>query len=280
MVQKAIFWVAVFLLSLSGLGWAQERCVCSGQQVKWENGGNGRPLWWHFGAYVVSAGGSDSPPLICYEKSISNGSDTEVRNILWKIAGYSRRVLFDWDQACPTIPGQLSPEPKSGPLHYGISSESYDTTVLPPRDGWVQKAALEKVGDRSPIISAFNLSTTRSSAAVITITSFLTIYPSVNFLSYQIENSGNSPVRILLNVPVVGPMRQDLPFIDSGLIAPPNFRAVFHSKIIQPVQVRPATLLISDAETQEALAVDVAGVYAPVSGTLQHSDESLFDRIR
>src|SRR5262249_58884008 len=116
---------------------------CSGQRLKFFGGGDYRRLEWDFTAYLVRPGGADFPPLACYEKLVRNSDKTEVRNIKWEVANYRRRILVDIDKACPTLPGEVSQAPKDGPLHYGVSSEFYETSVLPPRDGWLKSVAVQ-----------------------------------------------------------------------------------------------------------------------------------------
>src|SRR5262245_51957101 len=137
---RIIFPVVAWVLLLSHGAASAEICQCAGQQLNFFSGGD-RRLDWHFAAYLVRPGGADFPPLACYEKLVRNSDKKEVRNIKWDVANYRRRILFNVDKACPTLPGEVSPVPKFGPLHYGVSSEFYETIVLPPRDGWLQKSA-------------------------------------------------------------------------------------------------------------------------------------------
>src|SRR5262249_33775797 len=216
--------------------------------------------------------------LACYEKLVRNSDKTEVRNIKWEVANYRRRILVDIDKACPTLPGEVSQAPKDGPLHYGVSSEFYETSVLPPRDGWLKSVAVQN-SDRTPLRSAFSLSQRKGQSDELRITSFMTSYGMTNLLSYEIDYSGEVPIRILINLPVAARMVYDLPFVKGDTEIPAHSHQIFQTKIDEPATAVPAVLVISDASTNEALAIDVAGVYAPVKGERQFRDETLFARI-
>jgi hypothetical protein len=134
--------VSFVVLSFGQAAHASHTCTCPGQALAGHKGGDRSPLAWSFDAFLVKEGTPNSPPLICYSRGVSNSSKLKVLNIRWEAASYFRRTIpgNDENYSCPTLPGELSASPKTGPLHYGISSEQYDTTVVPPKDGWQRQS--------------------------------------------------------------------------------------------------------------------------------------------
>jgi hypothetical protein len=259
-----------------------QRCDCPGTQTAYFKGGDRAPLYWGFGTFFVQGGNQTSPALMCYSRLVWNASLLNVLNIKWEVAGYGRRSLPKQreDFSCRTLSGELSSTPKSGPLYHGISSQHYDTTVHPPKDGWQQAAASSRPSDLPPVRSALDVSVEeQSSAGIVIYSSASTPDGKFFYLTYEVENRGNAFVRLLVNMPIVESMIDELPFINN-LPLPPKSRVDFLSKVYMPVSVQPATVLISDEKTDQGLAVDVVGVYAPIEGKRRHSDESLFDKLR
>jgi hypothetical protein len=119
-----------------------EECTCPGKVLAQYRGGDAAKIKWDFSASLAHEG-KESQPLICYRRSVANQSDEAILNIRWDVASYRRRVLPSrfTNDSCSTLPGELSTSPATGPLNYGISSEAYDTTVRPPRDGWTARTA-------------------------------------------------------------------------------------------------------------------------------------------
>jgi len=257
-----------------------EECQCPGEQIADYKGGDATPLDWVFEAYKVEEGKAEAPPLICFKRVVANASNLKVLNIRWDVAGYRRRAIpkQDSNSSCPTLAGNLTARPVTDSLYYGVSSEHYDTTVHPPKDGWKQVAA--SLPNWPLIRSAFEVDVNEFRFADIV------VYSSVNTddnkaynLIYELENRGNASVGFLLNVPTVGPMDKDLPFVEEFFL-PSNSRKLFRSTVQRPVSIQAATAVISNVDTRESLAVDVVGVYAPVDGKRRYSDQELYERIR
>jgi len=160
----------------------------------------------------------------------------------------------------------------------GISSEHYDTTVRPPRDGWMQQAAAPPSSDMPLIRSTFDVNIGDSSAQIVIYSSASTDDRKFYELRYEMENHGSVAVRMVVNLPMAGLMEKDLPFL-GGFLMPPESRKIFYSKTSQPVDVQRATVLVLD-ENKKGFAADVVGVYAPIDGKRYLSDENLFDQVR
>jgi hypothetical protein len=258
---------------------AQE-CDCPGKRLDQFKGNHQAPLDWWFSTSVVREGRPDSQPLMCYSRTVYNFSDSPVVNVWWKIAGYARRMIpqHGKNSSCSLLPGELDPSPRPGPLYYGISSEHYDTTVRPPRDGWMQQAAAPSSTDMPLIRSTFDVNVGDSSAQLVIYSSASTEDRKFYELKYEMENHGNVAVLMVVNLPMVGSMDKDLPFL-SGFLMPPESRKTFFSKTFEPIDVQRATVLVLD-ENKKGLAADVVGVYAPIGGKRFLSDENLFDQLR
>ena len=139
---------------------------------------------------------------------VYNFSDSPVVNVWWKIAGYARRMIpqHGKNSSCSLLPGELDPSPRPGPLYYGISSEHYDTTVRPPRDGWIQQAAAPSSTDMPLIRSTFDVNVGDSSAQLVMYSSASTEDRKFYELKYEMENHGNVAVLMVVNLPMVGSM--------------------------------------------------------------------------
>ena len=263
---------------------AQE-CDCPGTQIARFKGDHDTPLSWVFITSVVTEARSDVPPLMCYSRTVHNTSTAPVFNVSWKIAGYERRVIREQrpNSSCPQLSGFAESSPKSGPLYYGISSEHYDTNVLPPRAGWMQQAAAPTSTDLAISIdlhavrSVFDVDTVDASTQLVVYSSASTDDRKFYQLKYEIENRGNVPVFMIVNLPIAGSMDKDLPFV-SGFWIQPETRQTFYSKASEPVDVQRATVLVLD-QNKKGLAADVVGVYAPSNGKRFLSDESLFNEV-
>jgi hypothetical protein len=99
-------------------------------------------------------------------------------------------------------------------------------------------------------------------------------------LHYELQNFGTAPALLLINMPILGSMSRELPFAENGFLLLPGTEKTFETKTEEPVEPQIATVVISDAENKQAMAVDVAGVYAPSNGQRKYEDKSLFDRLR
>jgi hypothetical protein len=257
-----------------------EQCECPGVQIAHYKGGDGAPLEWAFEAYKVEDGTADTPPLICFKRVVRNVSNLKALNIRWDVAGYRRRAIpgRDSNTSCPTLAALLTSTRVSGPLYHGVSSNQYDTTVHPPKDGWKQASA--SLPNWPLIRSVFQVDVNDTLFAdIVLYSSVSTDDNKLYHLTYEVESRENATIRLLLNIQTVGPMDKDLPFIDD-FILPPNSRKWFRSTVGTPVNIQPATAVISNVDTKEGLAVDVVGVYAPIEGKRRFSDQELYERVR
>jgi hypothetical protein len=281
------------------------QCVCPGVRVVQEKGGDGTPLYWAFEAAVVKHAQTGEPPLVCYGRTVSNHSSLDVLNIGWRIANYGRRFIPGQadNSSCPMIEDNLAPVNANGPLNYGVSSDSYDTRVRPPSKGWAQKAevhpmeympirsvfgasqyrvqlAQARVTDFVPLRSSFDVNVSRDLFANILIYSYVSSADGKTLrLQYELENRGNTPVRILVNMPISETMTKDLPFT-TGFELPAESIKEFRSTVETQISVQPATVLVSDPKTKQGIGIDFVGVYAPVDGKRQFSDQNLYNSLK
>jgi hypothetical protein len=260
--------------------YANQSCTCDGQSKDRFSGGDGRPLDWSFSTFLVQQGTSDRPTWICYLKKVSNKSTLQVRNIHWEVAGFYRDKIESGRSlaACPTIPGELKPNPIVGPLHYALSSH-YDTTVRQPNEGWTQ-AQLPPGGSSWPIVrSVFEVAVTREQLARIVVYSAVTAVGKENILTYDIANTGNGSVRFRANLAATPALIKDVPIIQEGIDLRAGSRQIFQSRV-GSFDAQIATVIIYDAPQKNILAVDEAGFYVPSGGKRLLSDEEFWRRMR
>src|ERR1700721_3008930 len=138
---KAIFFVSMLGTLISTATFAED-CVCPGKLLFKHTGGD-ENLGWYFSASLVQQGQANEQPIICYRRGVQSQSNQKILNIRWDVAGF-RRLFFPSrfsNDSCSTLSGELGRSPVSGPLYYGISSDAFETTVTPPRDGWTPQNA-------------------------------------------------------------------------------------------------------------------------------------------
>jgi hypothetical protein len=124
--------------------------------------GDGSPLNWAFSAILRAAPSDPSRPrIICYYKMVENRSAQEVRDILWRVAGYQRTVIPPNSSrpACVDFAGEIKTAPEQGPLNFGTSSQAYDTTVWQPATGWLPKSTATETTSFEPLRSQFSFDT-------------------------------------------------------------------------------------------------------------------------
>src|SRR6516225_9609707 len=134
-----------FLASLSVVSYAQTPSTCggcSGQSVYSNSGGEETHLTWKFDAFQKNTNATDQK-VICYIRNVVNHSASEVRDVRWDVARYRRDVIpaNTARPSCNDYVGEINPRLEQGPLHHGVSSQAYDTTVRPPESGWLTKQA-------------------------------------------------------------------------------------------------------------------------------------------
>jgi hypothetical protein len=279
-----LYTVALFAISISIPNAAMsEGCECPGKQIVEYKGAPNIAIGWNFKAFLVEEGRPNSKPLICYRRSVTNNTDATALNIRWDVASFRRRIIPSKyiHDSCATLSGELSAAPLSGPLYYGISSDSHDTTVHPPREGWVQNAASSPAPGFPPVRSVFELGLNDAG-----LESTIIVYSYVQFerqsarLIYEIENRSSEPVNFLLNLPISGSMVK-LPFLNSVFLKS-NSRTLFEANVDSPVAVQSAVVVIFDnqKDNKKGFATDIVGVYAPIDGKRQFLDETLLDIVR
>lgn len=243
-------------------------------------------MGWRFSASIVQRGESSSPSLVCYRRGVYNDSNGTILNIRWDVAAFRRRMIASRQEhaSCSMLPGLVSESPASGPLHYGISSDAFDTTVLPPREGWEQRAAQsEPQADEFPPIRStfeFGLNTERAEAT-LTVHSYVTVANSRRRLVYEVENRGPAAVLFILNLPATSAMEAKLPFLQKPTLLESDSRRFFEADVEGRLTAQPATIIISDEKDPKmGLAADTVGVYAPVGGKRPFSDRLLLQSVQ
>jgi hypothetical protein len=278
---------------------AQE-CTCNGTMLDHYKGGDGRPLLWTFETYVINQRAAD-PPLICYLKSVTNESQTEVRRIFWEVAGFFRRYA----QANTHIPScarradGMKPNPRNGPLYHGIIGGQYDTTVREPTNGWkegqatrvhwnaipanwkVAQAASPPAERLPPVVSSFVLDLEDSGrAAVNVISDGFRERSGTTTLTYNFFNSGTAAVRVLVNLPNDGPLARSVPMISNPFLLQPTRIMEFKYSTEKPVILQSAAVIFYDQPGREVIGVDSAGFYGPAEGKREVDVELLWRSLR
>jgi hypothetical protein len=135
--MRSLLFVLFVIFAGTEVAHAQEGCSCPGSRVTNYEGGDGQPLRWLFEVYLVEPGGA-GPSLYCYLKRVTNASPRDVYSTKWDVANYRQLVIAAGQQApsCPHYLQDLGKQPLTGPLHWGIASRPYDTTVKAPVGGW------------------------------------------------------------------------------------------------------------------------------------------------
>jgi hypothetical protein len=285
--QRNLCLIAVAFFSILSVEASMADCVCPGAATEEFAGGDGKPLTWLFQIHPMSPGNFDLPPLICYFRSVSNQSTSEIRNVYWEIADYDRRILPAGASvpSCAQIQKRISPHPANGPLFYAVSS-SYPTTVRQPLNGWRDGQAIEPfslpeiygqfqyqiIAARSetqpkypPIRSAFKIFVTENSWADIGLNSVARPKDG-NFteFSYEFTNSGNASIWLIANIPVADSAVKDVPIAQRWTELPPGASKAFTSTVAEPPQLgKTATIVFYDLPSQKVLGIDLAGVYVP-----------------
>jgi hypothetical protein len=137
--------LALVSFCLIAPAFAGQDCRCGGTPTAQPHkGGDGKPLKWEYEQYIVRPASGQIAQLICYRRRVENDGSSDVRDIHWQVANFFRSVIRKGDQeaSCPDIPGEVSPNPSNGPIHFGPGPETYDTTVFQPKNGWDQSASL------------------------------------------------------------------------------------------------------------------------------------------
>jgi hypothetical protein len=244
---------------------------------------------WHFSASLVQGGRPNTPPLACYRRGVFNKSSATILNIRWDVAAFRRRMIPSQKilDSCSTLPGLLSDAPTAGPLYYGISSDTYDTTVLRPHEGWEQRDAqlvpeslAAQTDEFPPMRSVFEFALDEMGAeGTITIYSYVQVEAGPRFrLTYEIENRGPQAVDFVLNVPMTAEMEK-LPFSRPTLVKS-NSRMFFDSYVKSPITAQSALILVSDVKNKQGFAAEPVGVYAPIDGKRSFSDKQLLESVQ
>ena len=93
----------------------------------------------------------------------------------------------------------------------------------------MQQAAAPSSTDMPLIRSTFDVNVDDFSAQLVMYSSASTEDRKFYELKYEMENHGNVAVLMVVNLPMVGSMDKDLPFL-SGFLMPPESRRHFSSK--------------------------------------------------
>lgn len=277
----------VFSVLVSASAWctdarSQEPCRCSGDPIQTYNGGDSSPLNWRYGAYLMSPGDKASEKVVCYEKSVENTSDTEIRDISWKVAGFKRTYIpaLTKKSSCPPVAGETKSAPTNGSLHFGVSSDKYDTTVLEPADGWVSDELASSVAYKSSFETAFSVDWLNNDGQHLsTMLSFRSnIFPSEkdSILEYLISNNGSAKASVLINLHATPDSRKDLPFIEKPVDIDANKSVRFQSKVGGVISVKPSSIIVYD-ENGDITAIETAAFFVPSDGKKVQSDQLFWD---
>jgi hypothetical protein len=286
--QLILHLVAVTFFAMLSIEASRADCVCPGTIADEYSGGDGSPLTWLFRVYPMRQAEFDRPPLVCYFRSVSNQSTSEVRNVSWEIADYDRRIMPAGASipSCAQIQKRISPFPVNGPLFYAVS-RNYPTTVRQPLHGWrdgrytdpvgplkiyeqfqiqIIPARFEMPADLPPIRSTFKIYVTEDSWAEVSLNSVaLPKEKDLTEFSYEFANSGNASISLLANIPIAGSAAKDISIAQHWVELPPGISKTFESIVPQRPQLgETATIVFYDQPSRKVLGIDLAGVYVPL----------------
>jgi hypothetical protein len=248
-------------------------------------GGDSAPLNWRFEAHTKRLGtGAQSKQVICYTRQVENRSSLVVTDVLWIVAGYRRDLVAAGAvrPSCNDYPGDIKQSVDQGPLHHGVSSQPYDTTVRPPESGWGNEKTAEAEADTAPppLRSDFLLDTRGKDGIVQT--SHVVIEASANYdgkssvFSFRISNDSSGTVGFMLNLRSLPGMLKDVPAVEKPYFLEPKRDVTFTSAAIGRPDFAPTTIVFYGGDGKEA-ALETAGFYVPQGGKLLRSNEQLWN---
>lgn len=257
---------------------AQESCTCHGDRVDHFQGGDGKPLEWLFEVYLVKKS-NVGPSLYCYLKRVTNRSNLDVYAVRWNIANYRQENIYAGKekQTCPQYIQDLASAPLNGPLNFGISSQSYDTTVKAPLGGWQSPTA---GGNNNPYIGAgYEWLKLESQFAFSTVgregqhsSGLVAVESGVNFnyggrasFYYVVTNRGPQPVSVFINLSTSKELIKEVPIADNFVSIASNESKKYAVDVSATVIAEPATIIIRNESGGTVLA-DRAGVFAIAGG--------------
>jgi hypothetical protein len=282
----------VALATLGTISYAQGPiCSCpTGTPALYANqGGDSTPLLWRFEAYQKEPPGSRQKQIICYVKHVENRSANDVRDILWDVAGYRRDVIRSnmARPSCVDYEGGMKLAPDRGPLHHGVSSQPYDTTVRAPESGWLnrtaQAASDQTLLDHRPLKSDFVLDTRAKDGQLrtshVSVESLASYDGKVGVFTFNIANDGDGALAVFLNVPLTPQMYKDVPIAEKPVFLRPKERVSFKAMLSGRPEVAPGTVVFYGEDGNQA-AQETAGFYVPAGGKSIRSDEDLWKPMR
>jgi hypothetical protein len=281
-----------------------QTCQCKGQRLDQYKGGDKSPLSWTFEPYLAKRGSTDEPNIICYLKTIWNYSGLEVRRVYWQVAGFYRRYIAPNmpTSSCPAIRGDMNPDPRGGPLYYGVA-DHYDTTIREPKEGWkdTNVLGLSPLPDPAPLSfamltndpldSSFSVEITNENppqTANITISSriFVIYTPQANHipavetqLIYELNNVGNAPIWLRINLPNDDLLSKDVPLIANAVLLPPHNFLKYSSITTKKVAIQSAAIIFYDQGGQ-IVGMDRAGFYGLAEGRREIDAERLWQELK
>jgi hypothetical protein len=274
-----VFLIASTLFTGPTVSKAQD-CQCKGQRIENFTGGNGRPLSWFYQVWVVKKTSAQSPNTVtCYLKRVENKSADEVRDVRWLAAAYVQTIIppNSGISSCPQVAGEIRLNPEIGPLHYGPSSQFYETTVRVPEKGWpspittVENEKTELDDLRSDFAFYVPDPSGKPALSRVSVTSSVVRDAKGAKLTYAIENGGDGPVSVLLNPPATEQLVKDAVFIQRPSTIKPGDKLVASSFTVDKLQSTAATIVFFDTKGNQ-VALEAAGVYAPATATPFYSD--------
>lgn len=262
---------------------AQSLCPC-GKILQSSSGGDAKPLTWEFTATEKRSGSADQSRRICYFKVVTNHSSDEVRDVSWKVAHYEREFISAGhsEHACVELPGEIKAIADNGPLHYAISSQSYETNVWPPQSGWVAQRteAPQSATSFEPLLAEFTFETRTKRNGVQE--SRILIYSAAayddnkksGFLTLSVENEGRASVAIFANFP------DSVKYFstpEKSPQIPAGGKKTLQISVFEKPEVKPTTVLFFN-EDGNLVAKETAGLYVPAKGVVKFSDQELWER--
>jgi hypothetical protein len=278
-----------------------QTCQCNGDLLDHYEGGDKNSLSWAFRSHSAKQSSGEAPS-ICYVKVVSNQSISAARQVTWEIAGFYRRYISPGvsSSSCPTIPGEMKPDPRSGLLVHGIA-DHYDTTVREPKEGWQQTTQAFYsptpfsifdprffTGTLGPVYASVQSSfiievsdATPNLPADIHVTSNAFNIPRyLTQLTYEFINTGKAPVRLLVNLPHDDLSSKDIPLLTTPVLLEPNSALKFSTSTEKTIGLQTATLVFYSPSGREIVAVESAGFHGLVEGRRELDTDAVWRSLR
>jgi hypothetical protein len=185
--------------------------------------------------------------------------------------------------SCVDFAGEMKAAPDQGPLNFGVSSQAYDTTVWPPKSGWLPKSAEARAVSFEPLRSEFWFDSRTNkdgelakSVVVIKSSAYYDESQKSGYVAFNIENQGNADVAVSLNIPLDVTTEKFIRPVEYSFREKPT---TYKIPITESPELKMSTIIfysLEDGKASSVAALETAGLYVPAKGKMRFLDEQLW----